>query len=63
MSDSDVAAEVRHHPAQATLQEVSDRLEPVLLEGEELQGRRGQGCDHQQEVKGGVGESSRQLVK
>jgi hypothetical protein len=29
-------AEMYHHPAQVTLQEVSDRQGPVLLEGEEL---------------------------
>jgi hypothetical protein len=43
---------VHHDATRMALQEVPDRQEPVLLEGEESQGRRGGGFYHPQEVQG-----------
>jgi hypothetical protein len=52
-----------HDAPRAVVQEMPDRQEQVLLEGEELRSRRGGGGHHPQEVKGGACEPGRRVVK
>jgi hypothetical protein len=52
-----------HDTTRTALQEVPDRQEPMLLEGEEPRGHRGRGRHHYQEVEGRIGVPGGRVVE